>query len=433
MTIPAQSWVEVAATSHFSLRNIPFGIISTTRNSTPRPATVIGDYAFDLFEFSRGGGFVRSEFKDTQVFEQPTLNAFAALGRQAQRTVRSYLQKVLTRDGLYADILEHNSALRAGVLVNLAAVKMHLPFQIGDYTDFFVGRNHAYNCGVIFRGPENALNPNYYHVPVGYHGRASSIVVSGTDLKRPCGQILEDPTAKVKRPVFQPSKKLDYELEFAAFIGKENRLGERVPIDEAEEYIFGFVVMNDWSARDIQAWEYVPLGPFTAKNFGTSISAWVVTPDALEAFRTKPIVRPPEAGDVMPYLSEKREDSVYDVKLEIDYMTAEGDEALISTSSTKHLLFSFPQLIAHHTVSGCNLRVGDLLASGTISGEDLSSVGSLLEKSQAGKKDIVIGNSARKFLQDGDGVKFRACADDGLGLGLVGFGEVSGRILKAEF
>ncbi|KAK9240066.1 hypothetical protein V1525DRAFT_265929 [Lipomyces kononenkoae] len=433
MTSIRQSWLNIPADSHFSLRNIPFGIISTASDPRRRPAVAIGDYALDLFEFSNSGGFRQSGFTNTAVFENSTLNAFAALGRAAHRMVRTYIQDIFAASGPYPDLLERNHPLRERALLPLASVQNHLPLEIGDYTDFFVGRNHAYNCGVIFRGPENALNPNYYHVPVGYHGRASSVVISGTPIKRPVGQILPDPTAVPKIPVLAPTQRLDYEVEFAAFIATGNNMGERINVNEAEEHIFGYVLMNDWSARDVQAWEYVPLGPFTAKNFGTSISAWVVLSDALEPFRTKPLARPAEAGDVLPYLQEGNEESVYDIKLQVVYQTAGGDKAVVSKGSTKYLLFSFAQMIAHHTVTGANLRPGDLIASGTISGEDSGSLGSLLEKSQAGKVHIAIGQSTRTFLQDGDTITITAAADDGSGAGLVGFGELNGTVLAPDY
>ncbi|KAK9431907.1 hypothetical protein V1505DRAFT_366674 [Lipomyces doorenjongii] len=430
MTGIRQSWLDIPANSHFSLRNIPFGIISTQSNPRHRPAIAIGNYALDLLVFSRSGGFEKSEFTNISVFESSTLNAFAALGREAHRLVRLYIQAVLTAGGQFPDILEQNILLRESALLPLFSVQNHLPLDIGDYTDFYVGRNHAYNCGIIFRGPENALNLNYYHMPVGYHGRASSIVISGTPIKRPVGQILPDPTARV--PVLAPSRRLDYELELAAFIATGNNMGERINVDDAEEHIFGYVLMNDWSARDLQAWEYIPLGPFTAKNFGTSISPWVVTPDALEPYKAQPLKRPAEAGVVLPYLKEKRQDTVYNIKLQVEYQTAEGDKAVISKVSTKYLLFSFAQMIAHHTVTGANLRCGDLIASGTISGEDSDSYGSLLEKSQAGRVQFIIGQSTRTFLQDGDTVTFMGVADDNSGAGLVGFGEVTGSILKPD-
>lgn len=425
------SWISISAASPFSLRNIPFGVVSTAARSSPRPAVAIGEYVLDLAEFSAGGGFSKlSELSDTSVFEKETnLNAFAALGRSVHRAVRNYLQQVFTKNGPFPDVLENNSQLQKSALLPASQTKNHLPMAIGDYTDFYVGKNHAYNCGVLFRGPDNALQPNYYHLPVGYHGRASSIVLSGTPLHRPIGQILENPTATPKKPVLAPCKRLDYELELAAFISVPNKLGERVSIDQAEDHIFGYVMMNDWSARDVQAWEYVPLGPFTAKNFGTSISPWVVLHDALEPFRTAPLPRPEPP---LEYLQEKRQDSVFNINLQVDIETEKGSKATVSKGNAKYMLFSFPQMVAHHTITGCNLNPGDLFGSGTLSTEDRSGLGSLLELSHGGKEPIEIGSEKRTFLQDGDTVTFLAAADDGSGKGLVGFGPVSGKILPAQ-
>lgn len=312
-----RSWFSIPRGSHFSLANIPFGIISTASSSSPRVAVAIGDYALDLEAFAANNGFsALSTIQPHQaVFSQPSLNAFAALGRPIHSVVRKYIQSVFTKDTPYPEVLKDNTALQKQALIPLKDIKAHLPFVIGDYTDFFAGRTHAYNCGVIFRGPTNALQPNYNHLPVGYHGRASSVVPSGTPLRRPNGQILLDPTAEKKVPIFSPCKKLDMELELGAFVCGSNPHGEPIPIDKAEESLFGVVLMNDWSARDIQAWEYVPLGPFNAKNFGTTISTWVVLADALEPFKTKGLEN---ENEVLPYLREKDEKSVYDINLEVD-------------------------------------------------------------------------------------------------------------------
>jgi fumarylacetoacetase len=312
-----RSWFSIPRGSHFSLANIPFGIISTASSTTPRVAVAIGDYALDLEAFAANNGFsALSTIQPHQaVFSQPSLNAFAALGRPIHSVVRKYIQSVFTAETPYPEVLKTNSTLQKQVLIPLKDVKAHLPFKIGDYTDFFAGRNHAYNCGVIFRGPSNALQPNYNHLPVGYHGRASSVVPSGTPIRRPNGQILLDPTAERKVPTFSPCRKLDIELELGAFVCGSNEQGTPIPIDKAEDNLFGVVLMNDWSARDIQAWEYVPLGPFNAKNFGTTISTWVVLADALEPFKTKSLEN---ESEVLPYLKEKNEKTVYDINLEVD-------------------------------------------------------------------------------------------------------------------
>lgn len=310
----SKSWLSIPASSHFSLANIPFGIISTASDKTPRPAIAIGDHCLDLKAFAADGGF-KSVQVDTSVFSSPTLNAFAALGRPVHRSVRGYLQDVFSEDTKHAQVLKDNTSLQESALLKRDQVKMHLPMQIGDYTDFYAGKNHAFNLGCILRDPKNALQPNYTHLPVGYHGRASSVVVSGTPITRPNGQILENPAADPKIPTFSPCRRLDIELEIGVFIGKDNDMGSPVPISKAADSIFGYVLMNDWSARDIQAWEYVPLGPFNAKNFGTTISPWVVLTDALEPFKAKGIQND---SQLLPYLQEKEEKNVFDIKLGVD-------------------------------------------------------------------------------------------------------------------
>lgn len=311
-----QSWLPIQRSSHFSLANIPFGIISTAGNPTGRPAIAIGDHALDLAAFRAAGGFssLPSIEQYLEVFSQSKLNAFAALGRPVHREVRSYIQDVLRKDTPFPDILKDNRALQTKCLVPLQEVQMHLPMQIGDYTDFYVGKNHAHNVGVMFRGPADALQPNYTHLPVGYHGRASSVVVSGTPIRRPNGQMLLDLTAVPKRPSFGPCKKLDFELELGAFVCRENKMGEPILIKDASDSIFGLVLMNDWSARDIQMWESLPLGPFNGKNFGTSVSPWVVLMDALEPFKTQGI---DNDSELLPYLREDL-NNVFDIRLDVD-------------------------------------------------------------------------------------------------------------------
>jgi len=318
----AKSWLNIPRTSHFSLANIPFGIISTASSETPRPAVAIGEHALDLAVFSSNNGFsaLPSIKPHLSVFTQPTLNAFAALGRPVHREVRQYLQSVFALDTPHPQILKSNKNLQQQALFALKDVHTHLPLHIGDYTDFYAGRNHAYKVGVLFRGPNNALQPNYAHLPVGYHGRASSVVVSGTPIRRPWGQVLKNPTEDPKVPTFTPCRRLDIELELGAFVCRANKMGEPIPIAEAEESLFGIVLMNDWSARDIQAWEYVPLGPFNAKNFGTTISAWVVLADALQPFMVKGLDNETE---LQPYLREKRKENVYNINLEVDLTSME--------------------------------------------------------------------------------------------------------------
>lgn len=314
---PKSSWLAIPSASHFSLANIPFGIISTAASTTRRPAIAIGEYALDLAVFSSENGFsgLASVIGSLSVFSQPTLNAFATLGRSAHRDVRKYLQNVLSEDTDLPQVLKHNTSLQKKALVPLTEVQLHLPMYIGHYTDFYAGSNHAYNVGVMFRGPSNALQPNYTHLPVGYNGRASSVVVSGTPIQRPWGQILENPTVEPKIPTFTPCRKLDFELELGAVLCRANNMGEPVRIDDAEDFLFGLVLLNDWSARDIQAWEYVPLGPFNAKNFGTTISPWVVLADALKPFMTEGLKNETE---LLPYLREQTKQNAYSVNLEVE-------------------------------------------------------------------------------------------------------------------
>ncbi|KAL4932819.1 fumarylacetoacetate hydrolase FahA [Aspergillus undulatus] len=424
------SWLQIPKNSPFSLANIPFGIISSSKITSRVPAIAIGDYALNLDVFASSGGF--SQLPAIQphlgVFSQPTLNAFAALGRPAHRQAREYIQKVFSADTPFPQVLKDNGALQKDALLPLSEVTNHLPMQIGDYTDFYAGLNHAYNIGVLFRGPDNALQPNYTHLPVAYHGRASSVVTSGTPLHRPNGQILTNPAANPKIPTFSPCKKLDIELEMAFFVSTPNELGQPVHIDNAEDHIFGVVLMNDWSARDIQAWEYVPLGPFNAKNFGTTITPWVVLTDALEPFRTAGL-EPGNRESLLPYLREKRAENAYDIPLEVEVTNAGGKPTVISHSNAKNLLYSFPQMLAHHTITGCNLNTGDLLGSGTISGKDKQTEGSFLEQTN-GKTPIRLADgSERFFLEDGDTVVLRGLA--GTEGNYVGFGDCVGTILPA--
>ena len=312
-----KSWLPIPPKSHFSLANIPFGIITSPHSANPVPAVSIGEHVLDLAVFAAHDGFseLPSVHPYLSVFSQSTLNCFAALGRPIHREVRRYLQDVFSEDTLYPQILKMNEALRNSGLIPLKDVRNHLPLHIGDYTDFYAGRNHAYNAGVLFRGPQNALQPNYTHLPVGYHGRASSVVVSGTPIRRPWGQILENPSAEVKIPTLAPCRRLDMELELGAFVCRTNKMGEPIPIEEAEASLFGVVLMNDWSARDIQAWESVPLGPFNSKNFGTTISAWVVLADALEPHMTEGLENETQ---LLPYLQEKGKENLYDINLQAD-------------------------------------------------------------------------------------------------------------------
>ncbi|KAH8144882.1 uncharacterized protein LAJ45_11087 [Morchella importuna] len=426
------SWLQIPTGSHFGLSNIPFGIITTPAYPSPHPAIAIGAHALDLHIFTLSGGFTAlPEFTSSHVFtSHSTLNEFAALGRPAHRLVREYLQSVLAEDTPHPEVLKDNEALQKSCLFLLDDVTMHLPLQIGDYTDFYAGRHHAFNVGTLFRGPANALQPNYEHMPIGYHGRASSVVVSGTPVVRPRGQVLEKPGGA---PVVKPCGKLDFELELGAFLCRDSTMGESVEVGEAAEWLFGVVLLNDWSARDVQAWEYVPLGPFTSKSFATSISPWVVLMDALEPFRTAPLQRSDGAALLSQYLQEAEKNSVYDINLEILLNTPKGSTYTISKTSSRNLLYSFPQMIAHHTITGCPMRTGDLLGTGTISGTERESLGSLLEASRNGAEAVVLGDGndgekvERCWLEDGDEVILKGVCGEG-----VGFGEVRGVVRPAR-
>lgn len=425
-----KSWLPVAPSSPFSLANIPFGIISAPGALIPRPATILGTHVLDLKVFAERNGFAGlDEIKPhTHVFSAQTLNPFAALGRPIHSKVRTYLQSVFAEDTQHPQVLRDNKGLRAEAIVAVEGVTMHLPMEIGDYTDFFAGINHAFTVGSLFRGPQNALQPNYKHLPVAYHSRASSVIVSGTPVRRPWGQILANPAADPKVPIFSPCRRLDIELELGAFICKANPLGQPVPIEEAEQSIFGYVLMNDWSARDLQTWEYVPLGPFNAKNFATTISPWVVLPDALEPFA---VVGIENDAELLPYLRETRKQNQYDIQLQVDLTTARGATTTVTRTSGKNLIWSFAQMVAHHTVGGCPMRPGDLLGSGTISGTDERSRGSLLEQNLGGKQKIKLAcGEERVFLCDGDTVTISGLCGTEEG-GFVGFGECSGQILEA--
>ena len=436
-----RSWLDISNVSPFSLANIPFGIISTPASSSPHVGIAIGKHALDLSVFAASKGFSECPAitSHLDVFSRPFLNDFAALGRAVHREVRHYLQQV------FAEGSKYKSTEDISGLFLLKDVKTHLPFRIGDYTDFFVGKHHAQNAGALIRGIDFALHPNYLHLPVGYHGRASSVVVSGTSIRRPHGQIMEDPTAQVPKPIFSPSKRLDFELELGAFLCKANKMGEPVPIKEAEENIFGLVLMNDWSARDIQGWEMIPLGPFNSKNFGTSVSGWVVLMDALEPFRARGIEN---ESEVLPYMREGKKENVYDLNLEVELTSMaisillppillmidpakSGTSTTITRTKGTNLLFSFPQMLAHHTAGGCPMQVGDLLGSGTVSGtEPGTTSGSMLELSANGKNPIRLqGGGERTFLEDYDTVTLKGWA--GSEGGLVGFGECTGLIEPA--
>jgi len=417
-----RSFIEVAKDSHFPLENLPFGVFKP-REGPARIGVALGENIVDLAALEEAGLLkdLLPETAAATVFTRDSLNEFLALGRPAWRKVREILQKLLSAD---TATLRDDTKLRDRVFHRHADVVMQLPAKIGNYTDFYSSYHHAHNVGTMLRGPENALMANWKWLPVAYHGRASSVVSSGTGVRRPQGQI-KPPDAAA--PVFGPTKSLDYELEMALLIGPGNLLGQAVPIDHALDHIFGFVLMNDWSARDIQAWEYQPLGPFLAKNFCTSISPWVVTLEALEAFR-KPLPR--QDPEPLPYLRAKT-DFTFDIQLEAKLQTAKMKTPhTITRTNFRNLYWSVSQQLAHHSAGGCNLQPGDLLASGTISGETEESRGCMLELTWRGANPLKLPtDETRKWLEDGDTLAITGwCDGDGY---RIGFGEVTGKILPA--
>ncbi|MBI5824217.1 MAG: fumarylacetoacetase [Chloroflexi bacterium] len=406
-----KSFIEVHPESDFPIQNLPYGVFSTKANPNPRIGTRIGGVAIDLSILDEENLFGKRH----GFFADATLNRFMSAGREVWREIRQRLTGLLSSDNSPLK----DEAMQSRVFVSVEEIQMHLPVAIGDYTDFYASREHATNVGIMFRGKENALMPNWLYLPVGYHGRASSVVISGADVIRPRGQVAPHE--------FVASRSLDFELEMGFFIGAGNNLGEPISIENAREHIFGMTLLNDWSARDIQAWEYQPLGPFLAKNFATTISPWVVTMDALEPFR---VDGPTQDPAPLPYLTIDSANG-YDIHLEVTLQTPAMDAPqTISRSNMKHLYWSMEQMLAHHTVTGCNMRTGDLCGTGTISGPTEDSYGSLLELTWRGEKPIALPNGeARKFLQDGDTVTMKGyCQGDGY---RVGFGEVTGKILPA--
>ncbi|MCX6219045.1 fumarylacetoacetase [Spirosoma sp.] len=380
--------------------------------ASPRVGVHHKDFVLDLEVVSLLGYFDDLSVEPT-VFAQPALNDFIALGKPAHRAIRQRLNELLG-NGAPALTDVHDQ-----VFIHESRVKMHLPVRIGDYTDFYAGIHHAENVGRMFRPQGDPLLPNYKQLPVGYHGRSSSIVVSGTPIRRPSGQFMDD-----GQLTFGPSKALDFELELALVIGKENPLGEPVEVAEAENYIFGVALFNDWSARDIQRWEYQPLGPFLGKNFASSLSAWVLPFDELEPFR---VVGMPQEPTPLPYL-QTHTPGHFDLELAVALQTADGETVCISRSNTRYLYWTFAQLIAHHTVGGCNLRIGDLLATGTISGDTPGSYGSLLELNWNGERPLHLSHTtARTFLANGDTVTLQG---HGFKNGVrVDLGDVTGKIV----
>lgn len=415
-----KTWVDVPANTDFPIQNLPFGIFKP-KLGPPRAGVAIGNYILDLQEIAELGYFDSLHLKDKTVFSKPHLNDFIALGKPVWQVVRGRISQLLRHDN---PKLRDNYAHKIRVLLYDNDVQMLLPVKIGDYTDFYSSIEHATNVGAIFRDPANALLPNWKHLPVGYHGRTSSIIVSGTDFYRPKGQ---SRASDASEPSFGPSKQLDFELEMAFIVGKPTQLGESIPVENAEDHIFGLVLFNDWSARDIQAWEYVPLGPFLGKNFASSVSPWIVTLDALEPFR---VAGPVQEPTVLPYLQFEGNKN-FDIHLESAIQPNGGVEKVICRSNFKYMYWNMAQQLAHHTVNGCNINIGDMYASGTISGPNPDSYGSMLELTWRGTRPLQLnGGAERKFIEDNDTVIMRGYAQKGDIR--VGFGEVRGKVLPAK-
>ncbi|WP_425237365.1 fumarylacetoacetase [Ulvibacterium sp.] len=413
-----KTWLTVSEDSDFPIQNIPFGVF-LTRDDIITIGTRIGDYAIDLGALHQLGYFEGIPLTD-DIFLQDTLNDFISDGKKTWRSVRNRIGEIFD---IRNDTLQNNEDHKKTVLFSMEEVEMKLPVQIGDYTDFYSSKEHATNVGSMFRDPENALLPNWLHLPVAYHGRSSTIVPSGTPVRRPLGQTYPK---GANTPLFGPSKLVDFELEMAFITTDANALGEPIPLEEAEDYIFGLVLFNDWSARDIQKWEYVPLGPFLAKNFASSISPWIVTMDALEPFRVQSPKQDPEP---LPYLKQQGEHS-FDINLEVDLTPNNGIPTTVTRSNFKYMYWTMAQQMAHHTINGCKVNSGDMMGSGTISGSSPDSYGSLLELSWQGTKPVKLKDgSERKFIEDNDTVTLRGyCQKEGI---RIGFGEVSTRLLPA--
>jgi len=412
------SWLAVPADSDFPIQNIPFGVFQTAEKS-PRVATIIGDTVIDLVVLAEAGYFDNTGV-EAAVFNKNYINDFMAAGKTVTRAVRDRISELFEKSNTE---LAGNTEVMAQALHNVKEVSLLMPVQVGDYTDFYSSREHATNVGTMFRDPNNALLPNWLHLPVGYHGRASSIVVSGTEIHRPKGQQRPDDT---QPPVYGPCKLLDFELEMAFVIGQPTKMGETISTEKAEDYIFGLTLFNDWSARDIQKWEYVPLGPFLAKNFASTIAPWIVTLDALEPFRTEGYDQDPE---VLPYLKYEGNCN-YNINLQVAIQPDGGKPHVVCNSNFKHMYWTMTQQLAHHTVNGCNVNVGDMCASGTISGPTEDSYGSMLEISWRGTKPVDMPDGTqRKFIKDGDTVIMNGWGEaNGV---RIGFGTCAGKILPA--
>ena len=411
-----KSWLEVSVDSDFPIQNIPFGVFLTKENVVT-VGTRIGDFAIDLGALQQLNYFEGIELTD-DMFLQDTLNDFISDGKKTWRLVRNRIADIFDEKN---PELRENKKDKDIVIFKMKDVEMQLPVLIGDYTDFYSSKEHATNVGKMFRDSDNALLPNWLHIPIGYHGRSSTIIPSGIPVNRPMGQTL--PNGETT-PVFGPSRMVDFELEIAFITTDANVMGENIPINEAEDYIFGMVLMNDWSTRDIQKWEYVPLGPFLAKNFATSISPWIITMDALEPFRTK---GPKQDPSPLPYLQQKGKHN-FDVNLEVAIQTENKNTTIVSKSNFKYMYWSMSQQLTHHTSNGCRVNSGDMMGSGTISGSSPDSYGSMLELTLGGKNPIKLNDGTeRKFINDGDTIIMKGfCKNNGV---RIGFGAVSSKLL----
>ena len=417
------SFIDIATDSDFSIHNLPYGIFSDAKdaagNNNRRAGVAIGEHVLDLSVLEAEGLLILA---DGPYFDQPTLNAFIDSGRENWTKARTAIQMLLSADN---DTLRDNADLQQKALFKQADVTMHLPVQVPGFTDFYSSKEHATNVGTMFRDPNNALLPNWTEMPVGYNGRASTVIVSGTDVIRPSGQL--KPNAD-DRPIFSPCKRLDFELETAFVVGKGNNIGQPIAVDEAADHIFGMVLLNDWSARDIQKWEYVPLGPFNAKTFASEVSPWIVTMDALAPFKTSCPTQEPKP---LAYLNEKASDSSFDITLSVELLPENADEAtVVCETNFKYMYWSMAQQLTNHTITGCKVEVGDMMGSGTISGPTPDSYGSMLEIAWNATKPVTLkGGETRSFIEDGDTVIMKGYSEkDGI---RVGFGEVRGKVLPA--
>ncbi len=417
------SFIDIAADSDFSIHNLPYGIFSdakdATGNNNRRAGVAIGEQVLDLSVLEAEGLL---SLTGGPYFDQPTLNAFIDSGRDNWTKARRTIQTLLSSDD---DTLRDNKDLQAKALFKQADVTMHLPVQVPGFTDFYSSKEHATNVGTMFRDPKNALLANWTEMPVGYNGRASTVIVSGTDVVRPSGQLKPNPD---ERPIFSPCKRLDFELETAFVVGRGNDIGQPIAVDAAADHIFGMVLLNDWSARDIQKWEYVPLGPFNAKTFASEISPWIVTMDALAPFKT---ACPTQEPKPLAYLNEKDSNNSFDINLSVELLPENSDEAtVVCETNFKYMYWSMAQQLAHHTITGCKVEVGDMMGSGTISGSTPDSYGSMLEIAWNATKPVTLkGGETRSFIEDGDTVIMKGYSEkDGI---RVGFGEVRGKVLPA--